>query len=285
MTQGAGGWPQDVVDALRNFGQGDIIGGVRFPYYGALTGGLPLTYPPAEGEEVAGDEERLITFVEYESESLDGEALAVITSQTCDVCEEGTPLQPWIQVSPLCRLSDDLRGETLPDFLYRVTPPDLRPGVWVIDLRIEVPIEKTVLVGKTTRSAFRTEDELIAFADALGLRRSRAALASSLTDTVGHTLRQRRRTKKSFKTALRNEVYRVMLNIDEGSRSVPRSVRLHVITNEAPSEKVRNVFDDWWDEANAICASEGITLHPNAYHPRTQTDVGDYDRWIKLNLG
>jgi hypothetical protein len=280
-----GEWPEDVLEALRGFGQGDIVEGVRFPYYGAIVGGLPLTYPADTAEPVVEPSEREIGFVEYEFADPGKTPLAVITSQTCDVCEEGEPLQPWAQVSPLRRLPDEYAGKTLPDFLYAVSPPGLPDGVWVVDLRIEVPIEKTVLVGKTAHSAFADEDAVIAFGDALGLRRDRAALSQSLTSTVGHSLRQHRRNKSSFKKPLREEVYCVALNIDEGSRSAPVTVRLHVITHQEPSERVQRVFGVWWDEAHELCAQAGVNLQPNAYHDRRHTDLADYDHWIKLDLG
>jgi len=293
MPGDSGGWPADVLEAVRHFGQGDIIEGVRFAYFGAIVGGPPLEYPPEQQPSNASPEgRRELAILEYETvideglEPKDGlEGLAVITSQTCDVHEEGTPLQPWIQVSPLRGLPATFAGRTLPAFLYPVKPPDLPDGIWAIDLRIEVPVEKTVLIGQKVRSAFRGEDEVIAFGDALGLRRDRAALATTLTSAVGSTLRQRRRNKDSFRKALRDEVYRVTLNIDEGSRQLPTSVRLHIVTHGPPTERVKKAFGDWWDEASVLCATKGIKLLPNAYHDRSHTDLSEYDRWIKLDLG
>jgi hypothetical protein len=279
------GWPDDVLEALKSFRLGSIVEGVPITYYGAVVGGLPLAFPPVDDGSASEGSAREMGVVEYEFSEPGMTAFAVITSQDCDVCEEGDPLQPWVQVSPLCRLPDELAGKTLPAFLYPVAPAGFPDGVWAIDLRIEAAIEKTVLVGQTPRSAFPDEAATIAFADALGLRRDRAALSQSLTGTVGHSLRQRRRKKDSFKKALRNEVYCVALNIDEGSRSAPVTVRVHVVTHDEPSARVRKVFDEWWDDAHPLCAAEGIALQPNGYHDRRQTDLADYDRWIKLDLG
>lgn len=192
----AGEWPRDVLDALQGFGQGDIVRGTRYYFLGTVTGaGLPLEFPT---EEKVGDEQgeaeadtdgepRKLDVVEWEISDL-----GVITSQTCDVFEQGQPLQPWVQVSPLRRLPDDFT-KTPPDFLYPAQPPALGEGTWVIDLRIEAPIEKTVLVGQSPQSAFGTEDELLAFAAALGRRRDRAALSTKLVEAVGQTLREKRR--------------------------------------------------------------------------------------------
>ena|SRR5579884_2927591 len=157
MSDEPSGWPQDVLDALPAFRLGTIVEGVRFPFYGAHAGGLPLAYPP-EDAVIAAEQPatRDLGFLEYELDTADGDPpRGVITSQTCDVCEEGTPLQPWVQVSPLQLLPDDYAGQTLPAFLYRANPPDLRPGVWVIDLRIEVAIEKDRAAGAVGAACVR----------------------------------------------------------------------------------------------------------------------------------
>ena len=288
MGGGANAWPADVLAALKDFAQGDIIEDVPFSYFGAIANGLPLSFPRTEAElkSLAEQQEgamREFDFIGWKPQS-EQEVFAVITSQTCDICEEGPPWQPWVQVSPLYCLSADYQGKTLPDFLYPVQPPGFPKGVWAIDLRLEVPIEKTVLVGKSRRPAFATELEAISFADHLGLRRDRAALSAKITDTVGSTLRQKRRKRDRFRKTLRNEVYEVRLHID-GTRASPTAVCLHVITHEPASDRVREEFDKWWDEARADCAAAGLTLWENKYHDRHHTDLLEYATWILLDLG
>lgn len=278
----AGEWPKDVLNALQGFGQGDIVRGTRYYFFGAVTGGLPLDFPDkeaAEVEEAGNGEAGEFDAVEWEISDV-----GVITSQACDVCEEGPPSQPWVQVSPL-RCLPKRFTKTPPDFLYPVQPPTLSKGNWVVDLRMEAPIEKTLLVGQAPESAFATEDELLAFAEALGRRRDRAALSTKLVAAVGQTLREKRRKGGGFKNALRQEVYQVTLNIDDGTRTDPVAVRLHVITNDAPSDRVKNVFGAWWDEACDVCAAAGMKLLPNAYHDRHHTDLQEYAHWIPLDLG
>ena len=257
-------WPRDVLEALDGWRIGAIVENVPFVVYGAYENGLPLRYPPGQknptgddqsddtaddssadrsADEPPGEEPAAPDVVdfpearEFGAGVWDGIALewkgmpemGVITSQTCDLNEEGEPLQPWFQMSPLHKLPVSCTGKTLPGFMYRIETPVGETGEWAIDLRVEVPVEKTVLVGRPFRSAFRTEADEIRFADALGRRRDRAALATSITSTVGHTLRERRRKKDSFKKVLRNEVFKAMLNVEEGTRSDPTSVRVHVI--------------------------------------------------------
>jgi hypothetical protein len=288
LSGGTSAWPADVLAALKNFAQGDIIEKVPFSYFGATANGLPLNFPPTEAELKSLEKQqedgiREFAFIGWEPSS-EQEVFAVITSQTCDVAEQGLPSQPWVQVSPLYSLSADYAGKTLPDFLYPVQPPGFPKGVWAIDLRLEVPIEKTVLVGKKPRPAFAIESEAIAFADRLGLRRDRAALSAKITDTVGSTLRQKRRKRDRFRKTLRKEVYEVCLHID-GTRASPTAVCLHVITNGPVSDRVREEFDKWWDEASPGCAAADLKLWPNEYHDRNHTDLMEHTKWIPLDLG
>lgn len=149
---------------------------------------------------------------------------------------------------------------------------------------MEVPVEKTFLVGKHPIRAFADEQALVAFADALGRRRDRAALASDLVEAVAHTLRELRRSKVGFKNMLRREIYSVRLRIEEGSRSRPTSVRLHVFARGTVSDNIRTRFDDWWDGAREVSEAVGITLLPTQFHDG-ETDLDMYESTIPLDLG
>jgi hypothetical protein len=274
---------------VRRFELGDIVAGVPFVYYGCVEDGLPLDFPPQlgegdgpEGEGNAPVGARTLEVVEWEPP--DGDSYAIVTSQSCDLHEEGHPQQPWFQVCPVRKLSDDFQGKTLPGFMYRIAPPNLPPGEWAADLRIEVAVEKTFLVGKEPIKGFADESSLVDFADALGRRRDRAALATPLVDAVGGSLRQLRRNNTGFKNMLRREVYSVRLRIEAGSRSQPTSVRLHVFARGAVTENMRERFGDWWDSARGACEAIGITLLPTQLHDG-ETDLDAYEAAIPLDLG
>ena len=182
------------------------------------------------------------------------------------------------------RLPDDYDVPTVPGFLYPIEPRTLPKGRWVADLRFEMPLEKTVLVGKEPIRWFADETAQIAFAEALGRRRDRAALASPLVRAVGNTLRRRAR-KGGFRTMLKEEVHSVRLRIEEGSRSRPVSVRLHVIANAEVTGNVCTRFGDWWDEASPECEGVEITLLPTAFHDGRAMNLDIYDSAIKLDVG
>ena len=54
----------------------------------------------------------------------------------------------------------------------------------VADLRIELPLEKSLLAGRVPIRGFATEEQENTFGRLLGTRRARAALANELVDTV-----------------------------------------------------------------------------------------------------
>lgn len=288
-------WPDDVLDVLRKFRQGDIVSDVPFIYYGALDdGGLPLDYPEdgvgdesSSGEPDVGSEgafvEREFDPIEWDPPGCSG--LGVITTQTCDLNEEGVPQQPWFQVSPLRRLRDEHADRTPPSFAYRVNPPDLEPGAWVVDLRIEVSLEKTFLVGREPQRAFVDEADAIRFADALGRRRDRAAMSRRLVDAVSGPLRGRRRNNAGFRRMLRDRVHSVRLRVEEGTRSEPVAVCVHVITRGPLDDFDQERFEKWWDEAREKCADASINLLPTTFHDGAQMDVEILESTIRLDLG
>src|SRR5664280_2915431 len=78
----------------------------------------------------------------------------LITTQTCNICEEARmPKQPWIQVVPvyavdITALKPGQRRLIEKDrvgHLVALTSPTFASGLWVADLRLEVPLEKSVL--------------------------------------------------------------------------------------------------------------------------------------------
>jgi hypothetical protein len=158
--------------------------------------------------------------------------------------------------------------------------------MWVADLRLTVPLEKGLLVGREPEDPFRgSEEARIAFGIALGERRARAALADGVHVFITQTLRKHKR--KAAKT-VRTCVYKLMLQIPEGegTRLEPKAVRLYVIYQ--PSElsgedRMRNWFSSWWDGARLVAEEQGVQLLPVAFEKRTSIDMALYDRLIPID--
>lgn len=291
----SGPWPKEVKEAVESFRQGDLI--ERPPFFYGHGGDVRLwdvgapDDPPAEESATKESAERDNPPATLEEEPSaveelhldDSSPYGIITTQTCDLAEQGEPQQPWFQVSPVYRLEGTKEEQdrlASKQFIHELNGP-LPEGRWVVDLRIEVPLEKSVLVGRVPVRGFASEEDADKFAHQLGRRRARAALANELVDEVIALLRARRGKRKGM---WRTQIFRLMLEIEGGTRLAPAAVRLHVIANEEPTPDVQEFFDAWEDEARDPAHAVGIELWPTTYHDARSISLVEYDRWIELNL-
>jgi hypothetical protein len=273
-------WPRDVLEAIGSFGQGDMFEDPPpLVYYGDIKS--PLPWQTGQFEEVDPPSHREFDLLEY-PESKYG----VITTQTCDLNEEGRPRQPCFQACPVFRLN--LAGQqsrTLPQHLAPLEPPDLPQGGWVADLRMEVSIEKSFLVGKRRILGFSNERGYLDFASRLGRRRDRAAVASELVDAVARTIKRRKANNSGFKRSVRDHVRNIRLAIDGGTRIKPTIARTHIIGRDGPvPPEVQAKFESWFEEAYAEAEASGIKLLPNEYHDGTRMNLNDWERTIELQV-
>jgi hypothetical protein len=187
--------------------------------------------------------------------------LAVITSQTCDIDEQGmVHRKPWLQYAPLLTSSPSSPRQGL--YTWPLDGHGLPDGEWYADLRFEGTAEKNVIVGLTPSRGFATEAAADAFGRHLGLLRARPALANHLVETVTEHLRQyRKAASKGKRNVLKREVIEVRLDIQDGSRMRPHAVRLVVLHNDEPSTDAKAWFDEWYDAARPEAVNKGIELH------------------------
>lgn len=301
-TQGgrASAWTPELLAALETFKQGHLLEGVPFLYWGPVKKPLPWT-PVTGGEGQDGEEGRELqdvrdddaredearsseeSFDVLEYDPLGGATChGIITSQTCDIAEVGEPEQPTVQVSPAYRVGATPSTGQLPQYLFRIEPPDLPEGDWVADLRIEVAVEKTYLLGRKPIEAFSAEDGYLALGAALGRRRDRAALAADLVDRVAGSLRKLRNNKR-FKKVLHDEVHSVRLAVT-GDRLKPRTVAVHVLTHGEVTPNARGRFENWWRTARDDLKAVDIDLLPNQYHDCGAMDISLYESLINLGI-
>jgi len=150
-------WPEEVIDALEDLRQGDVIPWPADTSYVTTDQHVLYGEPFAEGAPTGA---QFAVALEPAPE------LAVITTQTCDVDEQGLPRRkPWIQYAPLVRTSDGPgRGLSI----WPLDGPKLPAGEWYADLRIEGCAEKNVLVGLKPIRGFSSEGKADEFGRHLG---------------------------------------------------------------------------------------------------------------------
>jgi hypothetical protein len=121
-------------------------------------------------------------------------------------------------------------------------------GFWVADLRISLPLEKGVLVGKEPIEAFDDEISRLIFSDRIASRCRRPAFADVVHDVVIHGLNQ---WIKQEKPAAARENSGRFTDIEEirfgieGDRLKPDSIRVVVFMESDLSPADRQPWRNW----------------------------------------
>jgi hypothetical protein len=275
-------WPEQVSKALDPFKQGHLIERPPIFYAGHLEHPIWSPSRALAVDAFGAGEEPGEAIVELEPDQ--GPPFGLITSQTCEIVEERPdPLQPWVQVAPVY-CCDPALGLLDRDFVVRLDPPDLDGETWIADLRIEVAVEKGMLVGRDPIEAFTAEADYDELGNLLGQRRGRPALHSVFHNVLNVTMGEmKRESKTTRKTArrVRENVYKLKLAIEDGTRLAPVAAKLYIVTQGPPTEEAREWFDDWWNRAREVGAESGLELLPNGWLDAQQLEI-DLERYESL---
>lgn len=148
-----GTWPAAVQEAVASFEQGALVEAPPFFYVGSAKYGI------WRFTREIGDVDLPSELFELDPE--EAPKYGMITTETCDLVEEaGRPRQPWISVAPVFLLenldgnSSSLLRKKRVAYMRQLTAPQFSDGTWVVDVRIEFPIEKSWLVGREPIQAF-----------------------------------------------------------------------------------------------------------------------------------
>jgi hypothetical protein len=274
-------WPADVLSALQLFRQGDLV---ESPAFAFGIGSVPLW--GADEDRVELDPTGTNGSRVWEAHPLDGPRWGLITTQTCDLVEQGVPSQPWFSICPVYELdptqadADKLLGK---QYIVKLDGPALG-GTWVADLRIEVPIEKSFLAGKTPLRGFASERDAERFGVRLGAKRARPAFANELADEVIRKIGKKRANNKAKSRPVFDQLQALRLDVEQGYNLRPRVVRLHVICKQEPTDAVRAWFAGWEESVRAAAHGDGIQLMGSAYHDGRAMDLSTYERSVDLGL-
>jgi hypothetical protein len=267
-------WPEAVLHAMAEFSQGSLL---ERP---------PLLYSRSTSDPVwLGDTNQIIEANSgVESVEMPSPDYGIVTTQTCDVRDQSRE-QPWIQVSPVYRLPAEHKAKS---FLYPITSVHLPEGTWAADLRLEVPIEKSVLAHRLPIAGFATEQDEIEFALALGRQRDRAALHDHVNTILYSAWNRKINNNGSRARRLLPAVYAVRLAIASGSRLEPEAVQVHFVSRAGLDGFTAETLEwlaEWWDAARQVAAdaSPALNLLANRYHDGGAVDVSIYDELIPLD--
>lgn len=258
-------WPLGVLDNLREWEQGDLVEAPPLFYYADPSKPVwnVTTFYTADstGPEIIIAEE--------------GPPFGIITTQTCDIAEEDrpSPKRPWIHVAPVYEVAagERRRLETNHGPRYWWLIPNMpHSGVWIADLRIEVPIEKGWLAGQRRIQGFTDERDKRMLGQRLAWLKSRPAFSQEFVEVVqvpvfrfldGHP-------------ELVSKLEEVAVRVD--SYLLPKSVQILFLTDAPLDDAFREVVRDWWDGARGQARESGIRLLATDFRDTTTLSVAEY---------
>jgi hypothetical protein len=262
-------WPDEVLAAAEGFTAGDIVENPPFFYFAnpkfAVWAATRNYVEDSEGPEVI-----LADHV--------APRYGIITSQTCDLGEVDfdPPTHPWISIAPVYDMSD-MDGGTRslvkkgkgPLHLLHVPKLTVDTSeLWVADLRIEFPVEKSWLVGKQPIAGFTNEREQRAVLKRLELIRCRPSWADKVVDVVQRVLMAELKTLKASEKDTYDAVVTEIEEIGGRSDSLldPSFIQLGAFCHQPLSAPV----EAWWNSVNDVIRDAGGQVGLSVQQPTNE---------------
>lgn len=283
-------WPHEVLTAAARFACGDVVEEppyfyVAEPRYAVLEMTKRYDDGTSCGPEIIDANEIAAPF-------------GVITSQTCDVGEIDfdPPSKPFVSVAPVFNGEEVLppeilsllrKGRQIQAWMHLPALSDYEPGVWVADFRIEMPIEKSWLVGREPIKGFRTEAAARAIPRAIAEIRNRPAWADVVGKSVQSVLHDQLKSLKADNRGLYNSVVSQIIEVGARSDSMldPSWLQLAGFYDQEIVEDVAS----WWNAAAKTVAEElsghGIESHQAQLLDLAECPVNTYRQYAPILLG
>jgi hypothetical protein len=278
-------WPPEVVSAALLFQQGDLVKKPPFFYVGsAKTGVWKLTSD-------LGDPNLPDEIFELDPES--APEYGMISTETCDLTEEGRrPKQPWISVAPVYKISPNLDPNQIDllnggrvSYLRPVRCEQLPDSIWVVDARIEFPIEKSWLVGREPVHVYKTDEQRAEIARFFAGRHDRPVLSDALHKALITPMRRWLESlRPERRSAALGGIAEVRLAV-AGSPLDPDGVGiiLIAIADRVP-DAARNEWEAKWKNWRSRMENVEIALLANAYETYDSLSARGYRESLPVSL-
>ncbi len=254
-------WPEAVIESVRRWREGDIVEAPPFFYQRSEAN------PVWRMEFESDGESRQDELVELDPS--ERPPYGLITTQTCDLFEEGRPRQPWFAVAPVYDFADRIQAGQLSQLqrgtvghMVLLSAAWLPPGHWVADLRIEMPVEKGWLVGREPRPGFAELGEARRLAARLGSRRSRPALSTQLTTSLIRPLRDW--LNRGGRTS-RDNIESLRIRVVGDSATSVQAELLVIVADEGLSQDSATAWRDWERARIDAAHADGVLLFAFRY--------------------
>ncbi len=269
-------WPNGLLSKLREWEQGDVVANPPLFYFAdpsiAIWEATRAYAESSSGPEVILPPDEVLP------------PYGIVTTQTCDIAEEESsrPVRPWVQIAPIYPVTTwkrkKLEGGKGPRYWLLV--PDLHEdGVWVADLRIEVPVEKSWLAGQTRVKGFENETEKRIVGRRLAWLRGRPAFSQELNEiqqALFDFLDRMESAELDTHETLLDQLEEVVVQVD--SYLAPTSVQLVFLTNVPLADDCRRWLSEWRESAVEDASVTGLTFHALDFRTLASVTAEEYRR-------
>lgn len=175
----------------------------------------------------------------------------VVVSQTCDVMAVGPGgKHPTVQVAPLRRLTGAhdpgeitrVKRHQMIDYHYVTNPPE--EGDWAVDMRMSLPVSKSVLLLQEPVPAFATASEEHYFSERLAAKSRRPALHDEVSTTFVDKLRSIVKAAKDIRAEWPERIEQFRFVVLDGDKLQPKKTELLVLLTEDLSDEDRRAIRD-----------------------------------------
>ena len=292
---------RDLKRALRTWRQGDLLDRIPIAWV-APPGHDPLTDMAAE--ELLDGRHPVVTWDEVAvdgDETLSrGRGWAIVTSQTCDIGTTGPGKRhPTVQVSPVVRVDGRMSASRIADAksgaiveLVHV-PEHPEEGDWFADLRLSMPVSKSVLAGAEPLHAFSHESQALDFAEKVGQKPRRPAVHDCVADDIVPELGKLITDAIGDGATWPDAVEQVRLEVVAGDRLWPTKIRLIVIGYSPLDADQRAPLRAWQKQRSkslrkatrdAVYLPGGVQLIACRFTDLKALSVTDYRQSIPLGV-
>jgi hypothetical protein len=269
-------WPNGLLRKLREWEQGDVVANPPLFYFAdpsaAIWEATRAYTDSSSGPEVILPPDEVLP------------PYGMVTTQTCDIAEEESsrPVRPWVQIAPVYPVTNwkrkKLEGGKGPRYWLLV--PDLpEDGIWVADLRIEVPIEKSWLAGQIRVEGFENETEKRIVGRRLAWLKGRPAFSRELNEiqqSLFDALDGMESAELETHETLLDQLEEVVVQVD--SYLAPTSVQLVFLTNVPLADDCRRWLSEWRESSVEEASVTGLTLHALDFRTLTSVTAEEYRR-------
>lgn len=269
-------WPNGLLRKLREWEQGDVVANPPLFYFAdpsaAIWEATRAYTDSSSGPEVILPPDEVLP------------PYGMVTTQTCDIAEEESsrPVRPWVQIAPIYPVTNwkrkKLEGGKGPRYWLLV--PDLpEDGIWVADLRIEVPIEKSWLAGQIRVEGFDNETEKRIVGRRLAWLKGRPAFSRELNEiqqSLFDALDRMESAELETHETLLDQLEEVIVQVD--SYLAPTSVQLVFLTNVPLADDCRRWLSEWRESSVEEASVTGLTLHALDFRTLTSVTAEEYRR-------